>query len=394
MTKKSGYNFNNLTKTQQNCLSLIESLGIYELRALARIFGGNSPTTMKRNDHIQTIMEKIISGDDIRPIPLRQGRPYKELTNIQGILDELSHIAGRDYSLQANKTPENTVFKKKITFKQPVDAVLTQKLFPIQAKGIINESFDGNFYFYNQFNSRYILVGESNKEKLQPFDFVEGTAVLMNDSDYMLETLSKINFQPADTYQPAENPYKQAPATEVATIAGKQLALGNRYLICDANITQDAQKFAKIVKDLQAHNIFTVAVVANVMEEDVLTIQSVGFDNLIMSKYEDSCEDVYLNLILAKENIKNLQNTGTNLAIFVQDAVTLANNVDCCAKLSLRNAIGHTDESVSLIKDLVLSAKAGENNKHSTLFVCYDQTDLNDQLFVSNIFKVSKKIDF
>ena len=78
MTKKSGYNFNNLTKTQQNCLSLIESLGIYELRALARIFGGNSPTTMKRNDHIQTIMEKIISGDDIRPIPLRQGRPYKE----------------------------------------------------------------------------------------------------------------------------------------------------------------------------------------------------------------------------------------------------------------------------------------------------------------------------
>ncbi len=394
MTKKSGYNFNNLTKTQQNCLSLIESLGIYELRALARIFGGNSPTTMKRNDHIQTIMDKIVSGEDIRPIPLRQGRPYKELTNIQGILDELSHIAGRDYSLQANKAPENTVFKKKITFKQPVDSVLTQKLFPIQAKGIVNESYDGNFYFYNQFNSRYILVAEDQKNKLQPFDFVEGTAVLMNDNDYMLETLSKINFQPAQLYSATESPYKQAPASKIATLAGKEVVLGNRYVVCDANLTQDASKFAEIVSQLKSLNIFTIAIVPNVMEEDVLTIQSIGFDNLIMSKYEDSCEDVYLNLILAKENIKKLQNLGTNLAIFVQDAVTLANNVDCCAKLSLRNAIGHTDESVSLVKDIVLSAKAAEDDKHSTFFVCYDQTDLNDQLFVSNIFKVSKKFDF
>lgn len=394
MAKKDVYNFKNLTKTQQNCLSLIESLGIYELRALARIFGGNSPTTMKRNDHIQTIMDKIISGEDIRPIPLRQGRPYKELTNIQGILDELSHIAGRDYSLQANKTPEGTVFKKKITFKQPVDSVLTQKLFPIRAKGIINESYDGNFYFYNQFNARYILVAESQKAHLQPFDFVEGTAVLMNDSDYVLENLEKINFQSAKTYSAIENPYKSVTASQIATICDKQVVLGNRYVVCDTNLTQDASKFAEIVNQLKNHGIFTIAIVPNIMEEDVLTLQSIGFDSLVMSKYEDSCEDVYINLMLAKENIKKFQSLGTNLAIFVQDAVTLANNVDCCAKLSLRNAIGHTDESVSLIKDLVLSAKAGEEDKHSTLFVCYDQTDLNDQLFVSNIFKVSKKIDF
>lgn len=393
MAKKDVYNFKNLTKTQQNCLSLIESLGIYELRALARIFGGNSPTTMKRNDHIQTIMDKIISGEDIRPIPLRQGRPYKELTNIQGILDELSHIAGRDYSLQANKTPENTVFKKKLTFKQSVDSILAQRLFPIQAKGIVNESFDGNFYFYNQINSRYILVSESQRKNLKPFDFVEGTAILMNEGDYILEEVAKINFQPVNEYNPTENPYKQVPASQTATILQKQITLGNRYTICNANFTQDASKFADVVKQLKALDIFTVAIVPNVMEEDVLTIQSIGFDNLVISKYEDSPEDVYINLMLARENIKTLQNLGRNLAIFIQDAVTLANNVDCCAKLSLRNAIGHTDESVSLVKEFVLSAKAGEDNKHSTLFVCYDQTDLNDQLFVSNIFKVSKNIE-
>ena len=63
MAKKPGYSFENLTKEQQSCLSLIESLGIYELRALARVFGDNSPTTLKRDDHIKIVMNKIISKE-------------------------------------------------------------------------------------------------------------------------------------------------------------------------------------------------------------------------------------------------------------------------------------------------------------------------------------------
>ena len=102
MSKKND-EFKNLDKRQKDCLALIESLGIYELRALARIFGDNSPTTLKRDDHIKIIMEKIISGEDLRPIPLRQGRPYKELSNIEGILNELSMVAGKDYTMKSNQ---------------------------------------------------------------------------------------------------------------------------------------------------------------------------------------------------------------------------------------------------------------------------------------------------
>jgi len=72
MSKKPAYEFQNLTKPQKDCLALIESLGIYELRALARIFGDNSPTTLKRDEHIVIVMEKLISGEELRPIPLRQ----------------------------------------------------------------------------------------------------------------------------------------------------------------------------------------------------------------------------------------------------------------------------------------------------------------------------------
>ena len=92
MSKKPNYEYKDLTKSQQDCLSVIEGLGIYELRALARVFGDNSPTTLKRDEHIKIVMDKIISGEELRPLPLRQGRPHKELSSISGILEELSSL--------------------------------------------------------------------------------------------------------------------------------------------------------------------------------------------------------------------------------------------------------------------------------------------------------------
>ena len=126
MAKENAYEFNNLTKAQQDCLSLIESLGIYELRALARVFGDNSPTTLKRNDHISIVMNKIISGEDLKPIPLRQGRPYKELSNIEGILAELSQITGKDYSLKSSQQRGTNRLQKVVTFRQLEDDVVKQ----------------------------------------------------------------------------------------------------------------------------------------------------------------------------------------------------------------------------------------------------------------------------
>ena len=76
---KTQVTYENLTRAQERSYNLIVGLGIYELRSIARVFGDNSPTTSKRNDHIKFIMDKIISGEDLQPIPIRQGRPYKIL---------------------------------------------------------------------------------------------------------------------------------------------------------------------------------------------------------------------------------------------------------------------------------------------------------------------------
>ncbi|MDE6583177.1 MAG: hypothetical protein K2K31_00810 [Clostridia bacterium] len=55
--------------------------------------------------------------------------------------------------------------------------------------------------------------------------------------------------------------------------------------------------------------------------------------------------------------------------------------------------MGHTEDTVELIKSIASLAKAGGNGKHTTLFTAYDpEADMFDQMFVSTIYKISKKL--
>ena len=128
MSKKPNYEYKDLTKSQQDCLSVIEGLGIYELRALARVFGDNSPTTLKRDEHIKIVMDKIISGEELRPLPLRQGRPHKELSSISGILEELSSLTGKNYNSTKNGVLGN-IHLKKTLFSDNQNKILFQSNF-------------------------------------------------------------------------------------------------------------------------------------------------------------------------------------------------------------------------------------------------------------------------
>ena len=95
---ESIYDKNKLTKEQKKCLSLVESLGVYELRALSRIFGGNSPTTQKRNDHIKHIMDKIISKEEIAQMtPLQRLGVVDDIANAVDFLssEKASFITGQ-----------------------------------------------------------------------------------------------------------------------------------------------------------------------------------------------------------------------------------------------------------------------------------------------------------
>ena len=396
MAKENAYEFNNLTKAQQDCLSLIESLGIYELRALARVFGDNSPTTLKRNDHISIVMNKIISGEDLKPIPLRQGRPYKELSNIEGILAELSQITGKDYSLKSSQQRGTNRLQKVVTFRQLEDDVVKQKLFPIKVKGILCERNEKEFFFYNQQISEkkgFVLVKKNMDTRLKPYDYVVGTAVIMNEEkDYILDSIEYLNFQNYQNYQDITNEYEQTVPTQKLVFENNEIVLGSRYMLKQSKFVDNVDKFKNLLKKLNENKIVTLGIIPNVMFEDQESIKNLGFNSLFVLNYNDRPLSAYETMLMVIEHVKRLQQQGLRVALFVQDITTLANDVDFAFKTNTKVLMGHTENAVDIIKQLMLLAKAGGEHKHTTIFTTLDETDMFDQMYVSAVYKVSKKI--
>ena len=385
--------YDNLTKPQESCYNLIQTLGIYELRALARVFGDNSPTTSKRNDHIKVIMDKIISGEDIRPIPLRQGRPYKELSNIQGILEELSVITGKDYTLKsAQAGSANNSFKKVVNFKQDEEEVLEKHLDPIYVSGIVLNRSDKEFYLINQENNVPVLIKkEGFDRRVKEFDRITGTAVIMNNNhDYLLVELKTINYMPVDKYEVKVVNFDLSVPNNEINLGSTNIKIGGRYLV-DCGKFLDLASLKTTIANLKKNGTKCVALIPNVLFEDIVALNSVGFDDLFLLKYNDSPSDYNEKVNVFIEHIKRLQEVGYSVAVFAQDLVTIAHTLDADFKLSDKSYFGHTEETATIIKNIMLLAKSTRGGS-TTLFVTHEDSDNFDPLYITSISKISTKI--
>ena len=383
MTKTLSFDKKYLNETQQQCLDVIESLGIYELRALARVFGDSSPTTLKRADHIKIIMEKIISGEKLRPIPLRQGRPFKELSNIEGILKELSDITGKDYCLK-NTTPVKKTESREIVFHQEEESVLKQKLFAVEARGILVERNENEFYLVDQETNRLVLVKKSMDNRLNEFDYVVGTAVIMNEKkDYILDTLKYINYQSQEKYSS-----KQSPAQNTFKFDKSTCQFGTRYLIKTSKLLNTPEKIQNLVKEIKSNKVVPILLAPNVMSEDILSYENLGFANTIFIRYEDDICEVENAINIALNHIQRLQKLGLSSCLFIEDLTTIMSLFDVAIGRET-NALGHNSEVVEQIKNLYLLAKKDEKS-HTSIITTFDELDLRDQTYVTLIYKISK----
>lgn len=372
---KSQYDVSKLTKEQKECLNIVESLGVFELRALARIFGGNSPTTQKRNDHIKVVMDKIIAKEEISPLTHKTGRPYKEIDSISGVLDELSHITGMDYT-------QKSVKQKKITFNQIELDLYSQNLFPIKAKGVVLSNENEELYFVNQYNSKLVLIDRKFYNKIDKYDFVEGVAVVMNSKhEYLLNEVSSVNFEvPKLVSQNFEFKNKTYP-------------LASRYRFEKTTKLIDKQDDIKsLLKNLKEKGIISVAIIPNVAEEDLMSLQLVGFDCLVCFKISETAGNIYDTLSENLNFLKKQLSDGYNIALFIQDPVTISNFVDYYYRNGVKCFMGHTEAVANFSRELNKLIKTHSKSNSLTCFTTHDDSDMLDPLYVSLIYKNYKQI--
>lgn len=386
---KTQVTYENLTRAQERSYNLIVGLGIYELRSIARVFGDNSPTTSKRNDHIKFIMDKIISGEDLQPIPIRQGRPYKILSNVESILEELSAINGKDYTLKSltNKQNDNV---RAIGFRQVEIDIVKQKLFPIKVRGVVINHSVNNFYLTSE--NIDVLIEKKTFPNLEQFDYVEGTAVVMNENnEYILDEVERVNFTDIEKYSSKIISQELVLPSKKISLSSKEAILGQRYLIGESKLTDNLETLKKMVSEFKKNNIVTMALVANTMFDDYLLLQKAQFDNLCVLKFDDKPADYSKKINIFINQVKRLNEIGKSVAVFVQDIVTIIHILDSYNDGSAKTYFNHTEETASLVKDIIMLAKA-TSSMTTTLFVTNDATDNNDLLYMTFVNKVSHKL--
>lgn len=105
----------------------LDSLGIYELRTLARQIGVYSPTTLKKAEIIEKI-NNIITGKE-KPIErkTKQGRPAKGITKLNNIMEifNSSQSYERTYAQRLNSETGKYVFKHTLNSLREHESIIS-----------------------------------------------------------------------------------------------------------------------------------------------------------------------------------------------------------------------------------------------------------------------------
>ena len=106
--------FNNAD--MQKKIEIVRSLGIYELRGLARVLGIKSPTTKVREQLIENILVTLVKGKPTEPQMSRKGRPYKKLAHLDNIVSMIANQPTTEVSFEtvSEFNQEMPVFSYKV----------------------------------------------------------------------------------------------------------------------------------------------------------------------------------------------------------------------------------------------------------------------------------------
>ena len=89
---------------------IVLSLGVYELRGLARVLGVKSPTTKKREELIALILGIMERNSEISLGEIeKRGRPFKTLSSVKNILEVISSTDKKDEKAMKFSTYEEIV---------------------------------------------------------------------------------------------------------------------------------------------------------------------------------------------------------------------------------------------------------------------------------------------
>ena len=144
----------------------VKKLGIFELRGLAREVGVPSPTTKKREELIDSILERISKGKLDEVVITKKGRPFKKLAVVDNILNA---VATSDKFATQTKMVS---FEDILSFAQvmPVMGGVTNQTGSF--KGVVRQNDNSDILMFYDFDSAQAIFLPNELEFVSLLDII------------------------------------------------------------------------------------------------------------------------------------------------------------------------------------------------------------------------------
>ena len=360
---------------------VISSLGIYELRGLARVLGIKSPTTKVRDELIEEILNVIGNGQIPASQISKKGRPFKQLANLDVILNSITGIKNKYKPLS---------YENIVVFNQEVPVFKLKSNSTEKMTGVLR-NVNGVSYFIDLKSSKIVFVDEKTIQtfKIVGGDLLEVEAFRINDeSQYFVKTVLKINCQDSSVYKSSEDyNVERIIPSQFLKFDNGSLLLGGRNIIFTNNQLFMCPNLKTILERLEKHNAFNIFIGFNLCFEDKFYIFSrKNFINFV-TDYSDNTVQGYDRIIDAISFASRLISQSKNINLIVYDSANIIYDLD--KKFKSDNGLDHELESILILKKLISLAFVGTNEQCVTVLTSINEKDKEDDFIKNEIIKVS-----
>lgn len=261
--------------------SALDKLGIHELRDLAREIGVHLPTTFKRDDLCNEIMEIVAGTKEPYKRKYNQGRPPKNGRKFSDVAEVLlPNDVDKEYVQSFVNSPDFIFNANQLAYAgEEVD--FSGNLICNEAYGIIRSSENQKIY---------VTITLINKYGLLSGDKIEGCYRLISDDRKVVSTIYKINDVESDKYTYTPKPVLDK--NKEVKVGNNVISIGGASLINKEKF--DIKELAKSLGDKYDIEVVNI----NVKESDTsydgnVKISNVNFNLQDKDIYELSVVDIY-----------------------------------------------------------------------------------------------------
>ena len=365
---------------------IVRSLGIFELRGVARELGVASPTTKKREELIDSILGIVVRGDEPTKFRNKKGRPFKKLSSIEQIATSVTTSSNESESFKPT-------FEKIMCFAQTLPDFDKMMMGDKEVEGFAREINGGYSLFdYASLSRVYIQKDVVNSDKLTSGDKIRVIAHPLRDSkDMVADEIVSINEINADNYEPYSKNNGEAVITKnTIDVNGKQIAIGRRNAVLMKEDLFESDFLQQMIAKCNERNIHVFALALNT-----------SFENTIMFKSIQNCtkfvsvggSNARLNLDLLIDCTSyafNCMERGENVLLFTPDIMHSLKSVEECFEKSDKEINENTD---IILQKLMSFAKSFADGTNETTVFGYYNLDLRSDYFVDKILKLSKNCE-